>query len=280
MTTTPNHALRRTRLRVTPCAANRHHLSIHRHRPRRSGVSLSLRSVRRRYASRLMKAKKTTEWIPMLLPVTHPIRTYIGESLVYYPRSAASVPTASDSILASPKTLAWTATMPLSSSRASHASSAWTCHPFAGTRTSDRKAAIRLRCFFHLSGVGVESAEQLLSSSSSLPHKHATGISTTTHMQLATPATPPQKLELRSLDYERFTQAVNRESSIQNRPQFLLPLLPAQRGWGANQALQRTRLRVTVPASPATFPPTMQVPRRSGVSLSLRSLGRTTRYAG
>ncbi len=40
-----------------------------------------------------------------------------------------------------------------------------------------------------------------------------------------------------------------------------------------NQALQRTRLRVTAPASTTTFPPTMQAPRRSGVSLSLRSLG-------
>src|ERR1700749_2564825 len=52
--------------------------------------------------------------------------------------------------------------------------------------------------------------------------------------------TPPQKLELRSLDSERYTLAMKRESSIQNRPQFLLPLLPAQRGWGANHALQRT----------------------------------------
>ena len=43
-----------------------------------------------------------------------------------------------------------------------------------------------------------------------------------------------------------------------------------------NQALQRTRLRVTAPASAAAFPPTMQVPRRSGVSLSLRSLGHST----
>ncbi len=40
-----------------------------------------------------------------------------------------------------------------------------------------------------------------------------------------------------------------------------------------NQALQRTRLRVTAPASTAAFPPTRQVPRRSGVSLSLGSLG-------
>jgi hypothetical protein len=40
-----------------------------------------------------------------------------------------------------------------------------------------------------------------------------------------------------------------------------------------NQALQRTRLRVTSPASAATFPPTVQVPRRSGVSLSLGSFG-------
>src|SRR4030095_15007185 len=35
--------------------------------------------------------------------------------------------------------------------------------------------------------------------------------------------------------------------------------------------LQRTRLRVTAPASAAAFPPTMQVPCRSGVSLSLGS---------
>lgn len=40
-----------------------------------------------------------------------------------------------------------------------------------------------------------------------------------------------------------------------------------------NQALQRTRLRVTAPASTTAFPPTMQAPRRSGVSLSLGSLG-------
>ncbi len=40
-----------------------------------------------------------------------------------------------------------------------------------------------------------------------------------------------------------------------------------------NQALQRTRLRVTAPAAAAAFPPTMQVPRHSGVSLSLGSLG-------
>ncbi len=44
-----------------------------------------------------------------------------------------------------------------------------------------------------------------------------------------------------------------------------------------NQALQRTRLRVTAPASATTFPPAMQVPRRSGVSLSLRSLGLSER---
>ncbi len=44
-----------------------------------------------------------------------------------------------------------------------------------------------------------------------------------------------------------------------------------------NQALQRTRLRVTAPAATAAFPPTMQAPRRSGVSLSLRALGVATR---
>lgn len=36
-----------------------------------------------------------------------------------------------------------------------------------------------------------------------------------------------------------------------------------------NHALQRTRLRVTAPASTTTFPPTSQVPRRSGVSLGV-----------
>src|SRR3954471_4452908 len=45
---------------------------------------------------------------------------------------------------------------------------------------------------------------------------------------------------------------------------------------GPNQALQRTRLRVTAPASTAAFPPTTQVPRRSGVSLSLGSFGQLT----
>jgi hypothetical protein len=40
-----------------------------------------------------------------------------------------------------------------------------------------------------------------------------------------------------------------------------------------NQALQRTRLRVTAPAFTTAFPPTMQVPRRSGVSLSLGPFG-------
>ena len=40
-----------------------------------------------------------------------------------------------------------------------------------------------------------------------------------------------------------------------------------------NQALQRTAPCVTAPASAATFPPTMQVPRRTPLSLSLGSLG-------
>jgi hypothetical protein len=41
----PNQALQRTRLRVTACASNHLHLSTHQHSPRRSGVSLSLRSL-------------------------------------------------------------------------------------------------------------------------------------------------------------------------------------------------------------------------------------------
>src|SRR6187399_3135026 len=44
-----------------------------------------------------------------------------------------------------------------------------------------------------------------------------------------------------------------------------------------NQALQRTRLRVTAPAPTTSFPPATQVPRRSGVSLSLRSFARRHR---
>gem|GEM_PF-3516534 len=39
-------------------------------------------------------------------------------------------------------------------------------------------------------------------------------------------------------------------------------------------ALQRTAPCVTAPASTAAFPPTMQVPRRTPLSLSLGSLGR------
>jgi hypothetical protein len=40
-----------------------------------------------------------------------------------------------------------------------------------------------------------------------------------------------------------------------------------------NHALQRTAPCVTAPASTAAFPPTMQVPRRAPLSLSLGSLG-------
>ena len=45
-----------------------------------------------------------------------------------------------------------------------------------------------------------------------------------------------------------------------------------------NQALQRTAPCVTAPASATTFPPTMQVPRRTPLSLSLGSLGVATRH--
>ena len=45
-----------------------------------------------------------------------------------------------------------------------------------------------------------------------------------------------------------------------------------------NHALQRTAPCVTAPASAAAFPPTMQVPRRTPRSLSLRSLGVATRF--
>ena len=47
-----------------------------------------------------------------------------------------------------------------------------------------------------------------------------------------------------------------------------------------NQALQRTRLRVTAHTSATTFPPTTQAPRRSGVSLGLGVLGVTTVWLG
>ena len=46
-----------------------------------------------------------------------------------------------------------------------------------------------------------------------------------------------------------------------------------------NHALQRTAPCVTAPASTAAFPPTMQVPRRTPLSLSLRSLGVATRVS-
>ena len=42
---TPNHALQRTATAVTACAADRRHLSTHRHRPRQPPPSLSLRSL-------------------------------------------------------------------------------------------------------------------------------------------------------------------------------------------------------------------------------------------
>ena len=42
---TPNHALQRTAAAVTACAADRRHLSTHRHRPRQPPPSLSLGSL-------------------------------------------------------------------------------------------------------------------------------------------------------------------------------------------------------------------------------------------
>ena len=44
-----------------------------------------------------------------------------------------------------------------------------------------------------------------------------------------------------------------------------------------NHALQRTAPCVTAPASAAVFPPTMQVPRRTPLSLSLGSLAHVRR---
>ena len=44
-----------------------------------------------------------------------------------------------------------------------------------------------------------------------------------------------------------------------------------------NHALQRTAPCVTAPASAAAFPPTVQVPRRTPLSLSLGSIGVFTR---
>jgi len=52
-----------------------------------------------------------------------------------------------------------------------------------------------------------------------------------------------------------------------------LKLRPAAPAASFNPALQRTAPRVTVAASAAAFPPTMQVPRRTPLSLSLGSLG-------
>ena len=45
MNETPNHALQRTATAVTACAADRRHLSTHRHSPRQPPPSLSLRSL-------------------------------------------------------------------------------------------------------------------------------------------------------------------------------------------------------------------------------------------
>jgi len=54
---------------------------------------------------------------------------------------------------------------------------------------------------------------------------------------------------------------------------------PAARAAQFNHALQRTAPCVTAPASTAAFPPTMQVPRRTPLSLSLRSLGASGRFS-
>ena len=52
---------------------------------------------------------------------------------------------------------------------------------------------------------------------------------------------PPQELEIRSPDNERFTKVVKDIRSTESKHQFLLSLPRAQRGWSANQALQRLR---------------------------------------
>ena len=51
------------------------------------------------------------------------------------------------------------------------------------------------------------------------------------------PTSPPQELEFRSPDNERFTSAVKNKESTEKPGQFLLPLPRAARGWDANHAL-------------------------------------------
>ena len=55
--------------------------------------------------------------------------------------------------------------------------------------------------------------------------------------------------------------------------QLPLPPLTYMQPTSPNHALQRTAPCVTAPASTTAFPPTMQVPRRTPLSLSLGSLG-------
>ena len=68
---------------------------------------------------------------------------------------------------------------------------------------------------------------------------------------------------------------IYRESGRASRNSFRASVLNPMKS--PNHALQRTAPHVTAPASAAALPPTMQVPRRAPLSLSLGSLGVFTR---
>ena len=74
----PNHALQRTATAVTACAADRRHLSAHRHRPRQPPPSLSLGSlgVLRPFAPRITPAMTNSE-----PNVTSDLNGYVSDAL-------------------------------------------------------------------------------------------------------------------------------------------------------------------------------------------------------
>ena len=97
--------------------------------------------------------------------------------------------------------------------------------------------------------------------------------------RVATDPTPRRRALAISSRRATIHAAVARESrcSTPPDPSIITRRLSRQMTAAPNHALQRTAPCVTAPASTAAFPPAMQVPRRTPLSLSLRSLGPSSR---
>ena len=93
------------------------------------------------------------------------------------------------------------------------------------------------------------------------------------------PAPQPPSAALPSAEQRSLPLAAERSAAVTFTRRFAATRQRCRKSDGTpNHALQRTAPCVTAPASAAAFPPTMQVPRRTPLSLSLGSLGVATRH--